>query len=96
MINTLNEGYKEIEYGTNEIETTSEKFHEINQAITNMVNNVQSITTSLSNIAANSEEMNSTIEDIAGISEDSLPVWNKHCIYRTNECFDRRSSRKYQ
>lgn len=68
---TLQEGYEEVEQGTNEIETTSEKFAEINCSINNMVENVQSISSSLASIAANNQEMNSAIEDIAAVSEES-------------------------
>jgi len=71
VANTLQDGYKEVEQGTNEIETTSEKFAGINKAVTDMVNNVKSVSSSLASIAANSQEMNSTIEDIAAISEES-------------------------
>ena len=71
VTNTLQDGYKEVEQGTNEIETTSEKFNGINKAVTDMVTNVQSISSSLTSIVANTQQMNSTIEDIAAISEES-------------------------
>lgn len=71
VTNTLQDGYKEVEQGTNEIETTSEKFNGINKAVTDMVDNVKSVSSSLASIAANSQEMNGTIEDIAAISEES-------------------------
>lgn len=67
----LIDGYKEVEQGANEIEATSEKFIGINNAVTEMVNNIESISSSLMSIVANNQEMNSTIEDIAAISEES-------------------------
>lgn len=71
VTDTLQEGYEEVEQGTNEIEITSQKFNEINCAVNNMVENIQSISSSLASIAANNEEMNSAIEDIAAVSEES-------------------------
>ncbi|MEI3605136.1 methyl-accepting chemotaxis protein [Pseudogracilibacillus sp. SE30717A] len=71
VTNTLLDGYKQVEQGTNEIETTSEKFDGINKAVTDMVDNVKIVSSSLASIATNSYEMNGTIEDIAAISEES-------------------------
>ncbi len=71
VTNTLQNGYQDVEQGTEEIEMTSNKFDEINTAVTDMVNNVQAVSSSLTSIVANSQEMNSTIEDIAAISEES-------------------------
>lgn len=71
VTNTLQTGYEEVAQGKNEIETTSEKFNEINCAVNKMVENIQSISSSLASIAANNEEMNSAIEEIAAVSEES-------------------------
>lgn len=68
---SLVDGYKEVEQGTEQIETTSEKFNGINTAIVEMVNGIQAASENLNSIVARSQEMNGTIEDIAAISEES-------------------------
>lgn len=68
---TLQEVYDQVEHGTKEIETTSEKFNGIKQAVTEMATNIEHISTSLVSIVESNEQMNRTIEDIAAISEES-------------------------
>lgn len=68
---SLQEGYKEVQIGTEKIESTDETFTHISTAVSNMVKNIQTITSNLSSIAASSQEMNSSIEEIAAISEES-------------------------
>lgn len=71
VTDTLRKGYQEVEVGTKEIELTSEKFDSIKNAVTDMVENIQSISSSLLKIVSNNQQMNNTIEDIAAISEES-------------------------
>ncbi|WP_042142590.1 methyl-accepting chemotaxis protein [Paucisalibacillus sp. EB02] len=68
---SLQGGYKEVQIGTEKIESTDETFAHISTAVTNMVENIETITDNLSSIAASSQEMNSSIEEIAAISEES-------------------------
>lgn len=68
---SLQDGYKEVEQGTNQIKTTGETFNKISTAVTEMVTNIKMVSSNLSDIAANSQEMNSSIEEIASISEES-------------------------
>jgi len=68
---SLQEGYKEVEQGTEQIEVTGEKFNSIHTAITDMVNSIKSVSENLGSIAEDSQQMNSTIEDIAAVSEES-------------------------
>jgi methyl-accepting chemotaxis protein len=68
---SLQDGYKEVEKGTNQMKTTGDTFTEINSAITEMVSNIQNITNNLSIMSANSQEMGATIEEIASVSEES-------------------------
>jgi methyl-accepting chemotaxis protein len=64
-------GYKEVELGTTQIETTGHTFEDISDALTEMANNITTILEDLSEIEANTHEMNVTIEEIAAISEES-------------------------
>src|SRR5699024_1640129 len=58
---SLQEGYKEVEQGTEQIEVTGEKFNSIHTAITDMVNSIKSVSENLGSIAEDSQQMNSTI-----------------------------------
>ncbi|MFZ3577032.1 methyl-accepting chemotaxis protein [Virgibacillus sp. DJP39] len=71
VTNSLNQGYSEVEQGTNQIRTTGETFKGISTAVTDMVQNIKTISDNLSTIASNSQEMNKSIEEIAAISEES-------------------------
>src|SRR5699024_572689 len=71
VVDSLKEGYQEVEEGTIQIRTTSETFHTIKTAIKEMAENINIVSMNLSDIANNSEEMNSSIEDVAAISEES-------------------------
>ena len=68
---SLQSGYREVEQGTRHIKTTSDTLDGINEAVTEMVENIKVIAENLSDIAANSQELNSSIEEIAAISEES-------------------------
>lgn len=68
---SLQEGYTEVQRGTEQLQTTSKTFTEIRDAVNDMANNISIISENLSDIAANSEEMSGTIEEIAAISEQS-------------------------
>jgi methyl-accepting chemotaxis protein len=68
---SLQSGYQEVTRGTTQIKMTGETFKEINTSLTDMVNNIHTVTSNLSEIADMSKGMNSSIEDIAAISEES-------------------------
>ncbi|WP_047980870.1 methyl-accepting chemotaxis protein [Ornithinibacillus contaminans] len=68
---SLQNGYKEVEQGTVQIETTGQTFKKISDAVSNMVTSITTVTTNLTTMAANSQEMSSSIEEIAAISEES-------------------------
>lgn len=68
---SLQEGYKEVEIGTAQIQTTGETFHTINTAISNMTENIESVTQNLATISSSSQEINASVEEIASISEES-------------------------
>src|SRR5699024_489560 len=49
-VESLQSGYKDVEYETNKIQTTDETFHKISESVTNMVNHIQAVTEYLSEI----------------------------------------------
>lgn len=68
---SLQHGYKEVEEGTNQIETTGETFKKISIAIGEMVEKINLVSENLDQIASNSHSMSGSIEEIAAISEES-------------------------
>ncbi|UFT99576.1 methyl-accepting chemotaxis protein [Radiobacillus kanasensis] len=71
VVVALEDGYKEVEEGTNQIKTTGDTFNSINSSVEGMVSSIKSVTTSLSEISTSSQEMNTSIEEVASISEES-------------------------
>lgn len=69
--NSLQNGFREMEQGTEQITATGEVINKITDSVSHMVQNVQFIIKNLSEIAANSQQMNASIEEIASISEES-------------------------
>lgn len=68
---SLNKGYEEVELGTNQINSTSETFAEINHTVMGMVDRIKVVSENLATITSISEKMNHSIGDIAAISEES-------------------------
>ena len=68
---SLQDGYKEVEEGTSQIEITGETFGKISSAVTEMVDRIRIISENLTDIAANSQEMSGSIQEIAAITEQS-------------------------
>ena len=68
---SLQDGYKEVEQGTNQITTTGETFKEISSSVTGMVDKIKNVSTKLSDIAMNSQTMNNSIQEIAATAEES-------------------------
>ena len=71
VTSSLQEGYKEVEEGTNQIKRTGETFNNISESVTEMVSRIQTISDDLQNISATSQEMSGSIEEIAAITEQS-------------------------
>jgi methyl-accepting chemotaxis protein len=71
VIESLKDGYTDVEKGTNKMQMTSEKFIQIQSAVTYMVQDMEMITGNLQEMATETKEMNSSIQDIAAISEES-------------------------
>lgn len=68
---SLKEGYKEVEQGKMQIESTGKTFEEISAAVTEMVNSIITISDNLKEIASTSQDMSQSIEEIASVSEES-------------------------
>lgn len=68
---SLEFGYKEVEEGSKQIQSTGEAFGHIKQSVSDMTKQIESISTYLSTIVDDSNKMNQSIEDIASISEES-------------------------
>ncbi|WP_164667915.1 methyl-accepting chemotaxis protein [Virgibacillus doumboii] len=71
VADSLQGGYHEVEQGTEQIRSTSETFNDIDTAVKEMVDRINTVSENLSEIAASSQEMNGSIEEIASISEES-------------------------
>lgn len=68
---SLQNGYIEVEQGSQMIKTTSEAFKDIDESIERMVLNIKEAAERLANVTAGSKDMNQSIEEIAAISEQS-------------------------
>lgn len=68
---SLEEGYEEVEAGTEQILTTGDRFNRMNQSLTNMVKQIQQISAGLNKIDVEGQKMNQSIEEIATFSEQS-------------------------
>ena len=71
VVHSLEDGYKEVENGKNQIVTTGHTFEKIEQSLHFTANGVQTISQTLDNIAGNSANINKSILDIAAVSEES-------------------------
>ncbi len=71
VVSSLEEGYREVEKGTEDIETTGKTFDKIHVSITEVVDKIQGVAIRLSDIDQECAKMNSSIGDIAAISEES-------------------------
>lgn len=71
VVSSLNNGYKEVQEGTSQIESTGNNFKTIQHGVNDMVHKIEYITTDLLNIVENSTNMNQLIEEIASTSEES-------------------------
>ncbi|RDW16986.1 methyl-accepting chemotaxis protein [Oceanobacillus arenosus] len=68
---SLRGGYKEVEEGTKQIQTTGMTLNEISKSVTKMVEDINTISGNLTEIVDNTQEMNGSIEEIASVSEES-------------------------
>lgn len=71
VTSSLQDGYKEVEKGTTQIETTGKTFNNISLSVKEMVDGIKRISTNLSDISASSQEMSSSIQEIAATAEEA-------------------------
>ncbi len=71
VVNSLEEGYSEVEKGTIDIETTGKTFDNIHIAISEVVDKIQGVAMRLYEIDQECIKMNNSIDDIASVSEES-------------------------
>jgi len=67
----LEQGYHEVNQGTEDIEATGVRFKSIEEAITTMTAHVQSVISGLEELNNDSSKVNEAVEEIASISEES-------------------------
>lgn len=68
---SLQDSYKEVEQGTEQIMTTGEMFKDITAAVSDMAERINQISSNLQEISMNTIEMNSHIQEVAAISEEA-------------------------
>lgn len=71
VVTSLEEGYSEVEKGTEDIQTTGKTFDEMHHAISEVVDKIQGVAIRLVEIDQDCGKMSNSIEDIASISEES-------------------------
>lgn len=67
----LNNGYRQLEDGTNQVKTTSSIFEHMEKSIYEMTTNVQSIATSIEQMNDKSATISRSIEEAAAVNEQS-------------------------
>ena len=68
---SLQDGYKEVIKGTEQINETNETFNHISDSVGEMISSIDTIDLNLNNILASTEEIGTSINEIASISEES-------------------------
>lgn len=68
---SLQQGYEQVQLGTEKISTTSNTFEHILSALDQLTLSVDTISTALSQIVVRTENINTSIEDVAAVSEQS-------------------------
>src|SRR5690606_7972636 len=71
VVTTLNNGYKQVQQGTEQIEKTGQSFKTIEYFIQSMVESIDTVAGRLKEIRDESEKMNVLITDIAAVSEEA-------------------------
>ncbi|MFC4023888.1 methyl-accepting chemotaxis protein [Oceanobacillus longus] len=71
VTDSLKGGYKEVEQGTYQIQSTAEMLEEVKSSITNMVTDINIVSENLLDIADSTNQMNGSVEEIASVSEES-------------------------
>lgn len=68
---SLTRSYEEVQQGTEQISLTNQTFIEIDSAVTDMAENIASVSRNLDQLVENSAKIDKAIEEIAAISQES-------------------------
>ncbi|WP_087972805.1 methyl-accepting chemotaxis protein [Oceanobacillus rekensis] len=68
---SLEGGYKEVEQGTYQIQSTAEMLEEVEVSIGTMVTDINTVIENLLEIADSTKQVNNSVEEIASVSEES-------------------------
>ncbi|MGM9957542.1 MAG: methyl-accepting chemotaxis protein [Peribacillus sp.] len=71
VVHSLEDGYTQVDEGTQQITITGQTFETINHSVGAMSTKLQHITNDLHYISTNSIKINQAVEDIAAVSEES-------------------------
>ncbi|WP_245732676.1 methyl-accepting chemotaxis protein [Salinibacillus kushneri] len=71
VVESLQDGYDEVEKGANQIQSTEETFETISIAIDEMASSIEFITDNLVEMSHTSKNMNTSINEIASVSEEA-------------------------
>jgi methyl-accepting chemotaxis protein len=71
VASSLQNGYLQVEEGTNQIKLTGETFNTINNLVTNMAEGIEEISANLTSINTTSQEMNVNIASVVSVTEES-------------------------
>ncbi|WP_391558406.1 methyl-accepting chemotaxis protein [Robertmurraya sp.] len=71
VVNSLKDGYDQVERGTQQINVTGETFNRIYHSVNEMSTHVKEISTSLDEISSQTIYMNKSIESIVSVSQES-------------------------
>lgn len=67
---SLQDGYSEVQRGTEQIKETNDTFDEIAQSVDTMQSNISQIAKTLTDFDTNTEVINATIQEVAALSEE--------------------------
>jgi|GEM_PF-651486 len=67
----LQNGYRQVEEGTNQIRLSGESFHQINNSVVQMVERIQKVFHNIKQVEHNSKEIHLYISQIVSVSEQS-------------------------
>lgn len=67
----LQNGYREVEEGTESIRSTRETFTQISSSVNEMANNIQAVSDNMANLTKSSERIGQSIDNIASVSQEA-------------------------
>ncbi|WP_240456675.1 methyl-accepting chemotaxis protein [Virgibacillus halodenitrificans] len=67
----LASSYKEVENGTKQVKITGDTFNDIEQAVSNMAERIEHVSSNLEEMSSSSQQIGANIEEIASVSEEA-------------------------